>query len=177
MQINHFRWDCEHPGTEYTCGFPCGSAGKESACNAGDPGLIPGLGRSPGAGKGYPVQYSGLENSIDRIVQGVIKSRTRLNDLHLIRGAEYMWGCTLGVSTHFSPAAAVMPDDGMPGEGGEVSARVRVSDVALLRVSCTESHLDGDRGKVLAAQPLLLGTDGSLWSSWGTIHEVHSALQ
>ena len=44
-------------------GSPCGSAGKESACNVGDLGLIPGLGRSPGEGKGYPLQYSGLENS------------------------------------------------------------------------------------------------------------------
>ena len=44
-------------------GFPCGSAGKESACNVGDLRLIPGLGRSPGEGKGYPLQYSGLENS------------------------------------------------------------------------------------------------------------------
>ena len=56
-------------------GFPCGSAGKESACNAGDLGLIPGLGRSPGEGKGYPLQYSGLENSMDYIVHGVTKSR------------------------------------------------------------------------------------------------------
>ena len=46
-------------------GFPCGSAGKESACNAGDLGSIPGLGRSLGEGKGYPLQYSGLENSMD----------------------------------------------------------------------------------------------------------------
>jgi len=46
-------------------GFPGGSAGKESACNAGDLSLIPGLGRSPGEGKGYPLQYSGLENSMD----------------------------------------------------------------------------------------------------------------
>jgi len=44
-------------------GFPCGSAGKESACNAGDLGSIPGLGRSPGEGKAYPLPYSGLENS------------------------------------------------------------------------------------------------------------------
>ena len=44
-------------------GFPCGSAGKESACNAGDLGLIPGLGRSPGESNGYALQYSGLENS------------------------------------------------------------------------------------------------------------------
>ena len=55
-------------------GFPCGSAGKESACNAGDLGLIPGLGRSPGEGNGYPLQYSGLENSIDCIVHGVKES-------------------------------------------------------------------------------------------------------
>ena len=53
---------------------PCGSAGKESACNAGDLGLIPGLGRSPGERKGYLLQYSGLENSMDRIVQGITKS-------------------------------------------------------------------------------------------------------
>ena len=46
-------------------GFPCGSAGQESACNVGDLGLIPGLGRSPGEGKGYPLQYSSLENSMD----------------------------------------------------------------------------------------------------------------
>ena len=48
-------------------GFPCGSAGKESACNEGDLGSIPGLARSPGKGKGYPLQYSGLENSMDYI--------------------------------------------------------------------------------------------------------------
>ena len=46
-------------------GLPCGSASKESTCNAGDLGLIPGLGRSPGEGKGYPLQYYGLENSMD----------------------------------------------------------------------------------------------------------------
>ena len=46
-------------------GFPCGSAGEEFICNAGDLGLIPGLGRSPGEWKGYPLQYSGLENSMD----------------------------------------------------------------------------------------------------------------
>ena len=51
--------------------FPGGSDGKESACNEGDLGLIPGLGRSPGEGKGYPLQYSGLENSM-----GVTKSQT-----------------------------------------------------------------------------------------------------
>ena len=57
-------------------GFSCGSAGKESACNVGDLGLIPGLGRSPGEGKDNPLQYSDLENSMDSIVRGVAKSRT-----------------------------------------------------------------------------------------------------
>ena len=52
-------------------GFPCGSVGKEFTCNAGNVGLIPGLRRSLGEGKGYPLQYSGLENSMDCIVHGV----------------------------------------------------------------------------------------------------------
>jgi len=56
-------------------GFPGGSAGKESACNVGDLGLIPGLERSPGEGKSYPLQYFGLENSMNCIVHGVAKSQ------------------------------------------------------------------------------------------------------
>ena len=63
-------------------GFPGGSAGKESTCNVGDLGSIPGLGRSPGEGKGYPLQYSGLENSMDCTVHGVAKSQTQLSDFH-----------------------------------------------------------------------------------------------
>ena len=63
-------------------GFPCGSADKESAYNTRDLGSIPGLGRSPGEGKGYPPQDSGLENSMDCIVHGVAKSRTRLSNFH-----------------------------------------------------------------------------------------------
>ena len=55
-------------------GFPVSSVGKESACNATDPGLIPGLGRSPGEGKGYPLQYSGLENSVDCVGHGDTES-------------------------------------------------------------------------------------------------------
>ena len=53
---------------------------KESACNVGVLGSIPGLGRSSGEGKGYPLQYSGLENSMDYTVHGVAKSQTRLRD-------------------------------------------------------------------------------------------------
>ena len=53
-------------------GFPYSSAGKESACSAGDLGLIPGMGRFPGEGKGCPFQYSGLENSMDSVAHGVM---------------------------------------------------------------------------------------------------------
>ena len=63
-------------------GFPCGSAGKESICKEGHLGLIPGLGRSSGEEKGYPLQYSGLENSMDYTVHGVAKSWTQLGDFH-----------------------------------------------------------------------------------------------
>ena len=71
-----------------TFSFPGGSDSKESACNAGDLGLIPGLGRSLGEGNSYPLQYSCLENSMDRgawqaTVHGVAKNWTWLSDLHL----------------------------------------------------------------------------------------------
>ena len=59
------------------------SAGKESTCNEGDLGSILGLGRSPGEGNGYPLQYSGLENSTDCKIHGVKKSQTRLSDFHM----------------------------------------------------------------------------------------------
>ena len=80
-------WLSSHPSTvcwrlSFLPSFPGGSDGKESACNTGDLGSIPGLGRSPGEEKGYPLQYSGLENSMDCIVNGDAKSRTRLNDSH-----------------------------------------------------------------------------------------------
>jgi len=66
-------------------GFPCSSDGKESACNAGDLGSIPGSGRSPGELNGNPLQYSSLENSIDKgawqaTVYGVAKSWTQLSN-------------------------------------------------------------------------------------------------
>ena len=63
-------------------GFPGGSDSKEFTRNAGDLSSILGLGRSPGEGKGYPLQYSGLENSMDCIFHGVTKSRTQLIDFH-----------------------------------------------------------------------------------------------
>jgi len=64
-------------------GFLCGSAGKESTCNVRDQGLIPGLGRSSGEGKGYPLPCSGLKNSMNCIVHGVTKSWTPLSNFHV----------------------------------------------------------------------------------------------
>ena len=63
-------------------GFPCGSAGKESTCNVGYQGSIPGLGRPPGEGKGYPVQYSGLENFMECVVHGGRKESDMTEQLH-----------------------------------------------------------------------------------------------
>ena len=65
-------------------GYPCGSTGKEYACNAGDLGSIPGLGRSPEEGNSYPFQYSGLENSMNSIVHRVTKSQVQLSDFHFL---------------------------------------------------------------------------------------------
>ena len=86
--IFHFLWMYV-----FICmGFPCGSAGKESAFSAGDLGSIPGLGRSPGEANGYPLQCVGLENSMDCIVHGVAKSQTWLSNFHfhklLLHGVE-----------------------------------------------------------------------------------------
>ena len=93
---NFYKWrdqqriNLQNIQTAHTAlGFPCGSAGKESACNGGDLDSTPGLGRSPGEEKGYPLQYSGLENSMDYIVHGVAKSRTRLSDFHYHHTALY----------------------------------------------------------------------------------------
>ena len=87
------------PLLPFCLGFSAGSDGKASACNAGDPGPIPGLGRSPGEGNGNPLQYSCLENSMDggawwATVNGVTKSRSRLSDFTL---------------THFDHLAGVPP--------------------------------------------------------------------
>ena len=67
-----------------TPGFPSGSAGKESAFSARDLGLMPGLGRSPGDGKGSPLQYSDLENSMHYVVHGLANSQRQLSGFHFI---------------------------------------------------------------------------------------------
>ena len=80
--VGKIRWRRDRTSTPVVLDFPCGSAGKESACNAGDLASICGLGRPPGEGKGHPLQYSCLENSMECIVHEVAKSWTRLSNFH-----------------------------------------------------------------------------------------------
>ena len=79
--VRKIPWKREKPPIPVFLGFPCGSTGKESTYNVGNLVLIPGLGRFPGEGKGYPLQYSGLENFMDCIVHRVSKSQKR-SDFH-----------------------------------------------------------------------------------------------
>ena len=76
-------WRRDRLLTSVFLGFPCGSAGKESSCYVGNLGLIPGLERSPGEGKGYPNQYFGLENSMACTVCGVSKELNMTEELSL----------------------------------------------------------------------------------------------
>ena len=76
--VGKIPWRRDRLPTPVFLGFPGGSAGKESAYNVGDLGSIPGLGKYPGEGKGYPLQYSGLENSTNCIVHGVATERLSL---------------------------------------------------------------------------------------------------
>ena len=78
--VRKLRWKWDRLPTPISLGFSCGSAGKESTCHVGDLGLIPGLGRSPGEGNGNPLQYSCLENPMDKgawqaTVHGVARVR------------------------------------------------------------------------------------------------------
>ena len=80
--VRKICWKRDRLPTQVFLGFPCGSAGKASACNVRDLGSIPALGRSHGEGKGYSLLYSGLENSMDCRVHEVPKSWTQLSDFY-----------------------------------------------------------------------------------------------
>ena len=132
-----------------TLGFPCGSAGKESAFNAGDLGLIPELGRSPGEEKGYLLQYSGLENSVDCIVHGVAKSQKRLSEFHLLLYLPKVLGGLNGRCIYMlgfpggsdGKASAYSAGDlgSIPGSGRSS----REGNGNPLQYSCLENPMDG----------------------------------
>ena len=114
-------------------GFSYGSAGKESTCNAGDLALIPGLGRSPGEGKGYPLQYSGLENSMDCIVHGVAKSQTWLSDFHCT-GPAFNRGTSLSQSNTEIPVPSWLFL-----VKGEISPQTCICGMSISQVDRTET--------------------------------------
>ena len=126
--VRKIPWRRDRLPTPVFLGFPCGSAGKESARNAGDLSSIPGLGRSPGAGKGYPLQCSGLENSMDCIVHRVAESDT----------TERLW-----LSFHFPHPWSSVLSPGLRAhvhdlEGGAV--RLSILQVRKLRVTEEAFH-------------------------------------
>ena len=103
LLVGKIPWRRDQLPTPVFLGFHGGSDSKKSACNVGDLGSVPELGRSPGGGKGYPLQYSGRENSTDCIVsQRVSQGRTRLSDFH------FSWQVVEG-STHFLPSPPPLP--------------------------------------------------------------------
>ena len=115
--VGKIPWRSSRLSTPVFLGFPGGSDGKESFCSAGDLGLIPGLGRSPGERNGYPLQYSDLENSVDRgawqaTVYGVSKGWTRLNDFHFPLGLTGLISLQIkglsGLLQHHSSKASIL---------------------------------------------------------------------
>ena len=91
--VGKISWRRNRLPTPVFLGFPCGSAGKESACNVGDLGSIHRLRRSAGEGKGYPLHYSDLQNSMDCTVHRVTKSQTQLSNFQLSKINSVIWIC------------------------------------------------------------------------------------
>ena len=132
-------------------GFPCGSAGKESACNVGNLGSIPGLGRSPGEGKGYPLQYSGLENSRLLLFPSSLCSWS--NRFHLFWG--FPGGSDGKASACNEGHQSSIPGSGRcPGEGKG----------SPLQHSCLENTMDG--GYLIGYSPW--GRKESDTTDWAT---------
>ena len=115
--VRKILWRKDRLPTPVFLGFPGGSDGQESACNVGDPGSFPRLGRSPGEGNDNPLQYSYLENPMDggawwAAVHGVTKSQTRLSDFTF---TFHFHALEKEMATHSSVLAWRIPGTGEPG--------------------------------------------------------------
>ena len=146
--------------------FPDSSAGKESACNAGDLGLIPWFRRSPGKGKGYPHQYSGLENSMDCLVYVITKSRTWFSNFHMISDVEHVSMCVLSCGSDDEESVCnALGLGSILGSGRDLGKE----NGNLIQYSCLENSLD--RGAWWAT---LYGISKSqTWLSNGYFHFGH----
>ena len=118
--VRKIYWRRYRLPTPVCLGFPCGSASKESTCNAGDLGSISGLRRSPEEGKGCPLQLSGLENSPVCIVHGVTKSQTRLSYFHSLSLSSLQSSTTLTFLHEFFQSLLVMFKDPIPKSSGNL---------------------------------------------------------
>ena len=132
--VRKIPWRRDRLPTPISLDFPCGSAGKEPACNVGDLGSIPGLGRSPGEGNGYLRQYSGLENLMDCIVHRVANSWTQLNDFHFHdhRGGKGQPSCSWGSSLIHPMCHPVWPPHFPPAPGSELKSFQTFSEISYL---------------------------------------------
>ena len=135
--VRKIPWKRDRLPTPVFLGFPCGSGGKESTCNAADLGLIPGLGRSPGEGKGYPLQYFGLEN------HGVTKSWTQLSNFHFTF-TYYNWRGSLVAQTIKNPPA--MQETWVWSLGQE--NLLEKGKAHPLQYSCLENSMDRGAGRL-----------------------------
>ena len=138
--VRKIHWRREGLPTPVFLGFPCSSAGKESTCNARYPSSICELGRSRGEEKGYPLQYSGLENSMDCIVHEVAKSRTRLRDFHItIKQYQMAWASKVALVVKNPPDNVVDTRDtgSIPGLGRSPGGHGNP-----LQYSCLENPMD-----------------------------------
>ena len=142
-------------------GFPCGYSGKESACNVGDLGLIPGLRRSPGEGKGYPLQYSGLENSMDYVYSpwGCKESdRTEWLSLSL-------WASLIAQLVKNLPAVQETEVWSLGREDSLKKAMATHSSILAWRIPWTEEP--GSPWGCKESDTLYVGTTiNSMWKSW-----------
>ena len=136
-----------------------GDAGliPESACNARDRGLIPGLGRSPGEGKGCPLQYSGLENSMDCTVDGVANSRTQLRDFHFTSLGKIPW------RREWQPILVFLPGESygqrsLVGYTQSMGSQGNGHDWACTHI---EHHYDSKAETSLLIQRMLIVTESS----------------
>ena len=151
--------------------FPDSSVGKKSTCYGGDPGSIPGLGRSPGEVIRYPIQYSGLENSMDCIVRGVAKSQTR-QCLSLSLSHHLSPFKLYGLVTQLCPTLFDPMDYSLPGSSVHGILQARILEWVVMPSSRGSSQ-PRDQTQVFCITGRLSDSPGKPFPSKSTIQEFY----